>query len=155
MLDASPCRDREKKTGKLFKRTQGMRLKSEVVKSGISRKIWKWDLEFVTKCRMGFENGNSLILMILFKTMEQNYEIFVLSSVLDNSRKDRYVTRMALMDRAATSRELSREFGSFARQQMSARTVRRRLQHYGLSARRPLPLLKLHYRQERSQWCKQ
>ncbi|GFX40211.1 transposable element Tc3 transposase [Trichonephila clavipes] len=37
-----------------------------------------------------------------------------------SSREDRHVTRMALMDREATSRALSQELGSFARQQMSA-----------------------------------
>ncbi|GFV38209.1 HTH_Tnp_Tc3_2 domain-containing protein [Trichonephila clavipes] len=60
---------------------------------------------------------------------------------------------MALMERAATSRALSQELGSFARQQVSARTVRRRLLQHGLSARRPclrLPLT-LHHRQERLQ----
>ncbi|GFV84117.1 hypothetical protein TNCV_3037791 [Trichonephila clavipes] len=36
------------------------------------------------------------------------------------TEKKRYVTRMALVDRAATSRALSQEFGSFARQQVSA-----------------------------------
>ncbi|GFY22061.1 transposable element Tcb1 transposase [Trichonephila clavipes] len=42
----------------------------------------------------------------------------------------------------------SQEFGSFARQQVSARTVERRLQQFGLSAQRPwlrLPLI-LHHR---------
>lgn len=76
---------------------------------------------------------------------------------ITNSREDRHFTRMALMDRTATSGALSQEMGSFARQQVSARTVRRRLQQHGLSARRPwlrLPLT-LHHRQERLQWCEQ
>ncbi|GFV35977.1 HTH_Tnp_Tc3_2 domain-containing protein [Trichonephila clavipes] len=47
---------------------------------------------------------------------------------ITSSREDRHVTRMTLMDRAATSRSLSQELGSFARQQVTARTVRRRLQ---------------------------
>ncbi|GFT22041.1 uncharacterized protein TNCV_3271061 [Trichonephila clavipes] len=38
-----------------------------------------------------------------------------------------HVTRIALMDRATTSRALSQELGSFARQQVFAQTVRRRL----------------------------
>ncbi|GFU50322.1 HTH_Tnp_Tc3_2 domain-containing protein [Trichonephila clavipes] len=54
-----------------------------------------------------------------------------------SSREDRHVTRIALMDRAAPSRAPSQELGSFARQQVSARTVRRRLQQHGFSARRP------------------
>ncbi|GFS95989.1 hypothetical protein TNCV_4277721 [Trichonephila clavipes] len=33
---------------------------------------------------MESENGKSLVLMILIRTMEQNYEMFVLSSFLDN-----------------------------------------------------------------------
>ncbi|GFW92533.1 HTH_Tnp_Tc3_2 domain-containing protein [Trichonephila clavipes] len=75
---------------------------------------------------------------------------------INSSREDRHVTRMALMDRAATSRALSQELGSFARQQGFALAVRQRfffLQH-GLSARRPwlrLPLM-LHHRQERLHW---
>ncbi|GFX08029.1 HTH_Tnp_Tc3_2 domain-containing protein [Trichonephila clavipes] len=55
-----------------------------------------------------------------------------------------YVIRIVLMDRTATSRALSQELGSFARQQVSARTVRRCLQQHGLSVRRPwlqLPLM--------------
>ncbi|GFY24424.1 HTH_Tnp_Tc3_2 domain-containing protein [Trichonephila clavipes] len=44
---------------------------------------------------------------------------------ITSSREDRHVTCMALMYRAATSRTLSQELGSFARQ-VSARTVRRR-----------------------------
>ncbi|GFT10380.1 HTH_Tnp_Tc3_2 domain-containing protein [Trichonephila clavipes] len=65
--------------------------------------------------------------------------------------------RMVLMDRAATSRAFSQELGSFARQQVSARTVRRRLQKHGLSAWRSwlrLPLT-LHHRPKRLQWCDQ
>ncbi|GFW28287.1 hypothetical protein TNCV_4639541 [Trichonephila clavipes] len=44
---------------------------------------------------------------------------------------------MALMDHAATSRALSQELGSLAKQQMSSQTVRQRLQQYGFFARRP------------------
>ncbi|GFY36604.1 hypothetical protein TNCV_28091 [Trichonephila clavipes] len=49
------------------------------------------------------------------------------------------------------------ELGSFARQQMSARIFRWRLQQYRLSAQRPLLrlLLTLYHRQERLQWCNQ
>lgn len=76
---------------------------------------------------------------------------------ITNSREDRHLIRMVTRDRTATSRTLSREMESFARQQVSARTVRRRLQQHGLSARRPwlrLPLT-LRHRQERLQWCDQ
>ncbi|GFV55665.1 hypothetical protein TNCV_278861 [Trichonephila clavipes] len=45
-------------------------------------------------------------------------------SPITSSREDRHVTRMTLMDRAATSRDLSQQLGSFERQQVSARTVR-------------------------------
>ncbi|GFX11028.1 uncharacterized protein TNCV_512881 [Trichonephila clavipes] len=50
---------------------------------------------------------------------------------------------------------MSQELGSIARQQVSARTVRQRLQKPGFSAQRPwLPLhpLTLHHKQERLQW---
>ncbi|GFW72234.1 hypothetical protein TNCV_702711 [Trichonephila clavipes] len=43
---------------------------------------------------------------------------------ITSNQEDRYLTRMALMDRAATSRALSQELGPFARQQVSARTIR-------------------------------
>ncbi|GFW43516.1 HTH_Tnp_Tc3_2 domain-containing protein [Trichonephila clavipes] len=69
-----------------------------------------------------------------------------------NSRKDRHVARRALMGHTATSRAMSQELGSFARQQVSARTARRRLKQQGLSAWRPLTL---HHRQERLRWCDQ
>ncbi|GFU87159.1 transposable element Tcb1 transposase [Trichonephila clavipes] len=73
---------------------------------------------------------------------------------ITNSLKDRHVTHMNLMDNAATSRAPSLELGLFARQQVSARTERRRLQQHRLSAWRPcLRLtLTLHHRQERLQW---
>ncbi|GFT56236.1 integrase catalytic domain-containing protein [Trichonephila clavipes] len=43
---------------------------------------------------------------------------------LTGSREDIHVTRMALMKRTAKSRALRQELGSFARQQMSAQTIR-------------------------------
>ncbi|GFY27348.1 uncharacterized protein TNCV_2069681 [Trichonephila clavipes] len=46
---------------------------------------------------------------------------------ITSKREDRHVTRMDLMDRAVMSRALSQELESFAKQQVSARTVRRRL----------------------------
>ena len=58
------------------------------------------------------------------------------------------------MDRIVTSWNLSQEMDSFARQQVSAWTVRQRLQQHGLLARRSwhLLFLTLHHRQERFQW---
>ncbi|GFY09064.1 HTH_Tnp_Tc3_2 domain-containing protein [Trichonephila clavipes] len=76
---------------------------------------------------------------------------------ITSSREDRHVIFMALMNREATSRALSSELGSFAREQVSARSVRWRLLQHGLSAWRPwlrLPLT-LHHRQEHFQWCDQ
>ncbi|GFX51243.1 HTH_Tnp_Tc3_2 domain-containing protein [Trichonephila clavipes] len=77
---------------------------------------------------------------------------------ITNSQEDRLVTpHITLMDRAAIERALRQELGSFARQQVSARTFRQSLQKHGLSARRPwlrLPLT-LHHRQESLQWCDQ
>ncbi|GFS86393.1 transposable element Tcb1 transposase [Trichonephila clavipes] len=73
---------------------------------------------------------------------------------ITNSREDKHVIRLALMDHTATSRALSRKLGSFARQHMSTRTILRRLLQHGLSARRPclrLPLM-LHHRLESLQW---
>ncbi|GFW92349.1 HTH_Tnp_Tc3_2 domain-containing protein [Trichonephila clavipes] len=43
---------------------------------------------------------------------------------ITSSREGRHVTRIALMDRTATSRALSQELGSFAKQQISAQTIR-------------------------------
>lgn len=74
---------------------------------------------------------------------------------ITNARQDRHVIRSALWDRSTTSQTLSRELGSYAGRQVSARTVRRRLQQHGLSARRPLLRLPLtlRLRQARLQWC--
>ncbi|GFV42920.1 HTH_Tnp_Tc3_2 domain-containing protein [Trichonephila clavipes] len=56
---------------------------------------------------------------------------------ITSSREERHTTRMILMDRTVTIRGQDKELVSFERQQVSARTVRRRLQQHGLSARRP------------------
>ncbi|GFW46752.1 hypothetical protein TNCV_2981081 [Trichonephila clavipes] len=50
--------------------------------------------------------------------------------VILNSRGDRHVTHMFLMDRSASSRILSQEMASFIRHQVSSRTIRRRQQQY-------------------------
>ncbi|GFX43666.1 HTH_Tnp_Tc3_2 domain-containing protein [Trichonephila clavipes] len=55
---------------------------------------------------------------------------------ITSSQEDRHVTRMGVMDRATTSRAMSQELGSFARLQLSARKVRRRLLQHGLSVGR-------------------
>ncbi|GFX18412.1 uncharacterized protein TNCV_4307131 [Trichonephila clavipes] len=46
---------------------------------------------------------------------------------ITSRRKDRHIIRMTLMDRTDTSRVLSRELGSFARQQMYAQTPREKV----------------------------
>ncbi|GFW05823.1 transposable element Tcb1 transposase [Trichonephila clavipes] len=63
---------------------------------------------------------------------------------ITSSREDRHANRMALIDCAATSGTLSQELGSFVKQQVSARTVGRRLQQHGYTARRPGLRLPLH-----------
>lgn len=71
------------------------------------------------------------------------------------TRDDRHIVRMAVMDRSATSRTISQQIRSVAQQSVSARTIRRRLQQSGMSARRPLLRLPLsqNHRRLRRQWC--
>ncbi|GFV52229.1 transposable element Tcb1 transposase [Trichonephila clavipes] len=62
---------------------------------------------------------------------------------------------MAVMDRAATSRTIVQQIQSVTHHSVSVRTIRRRLQKSGMSARRPLlcsPLSGNHRRLHR-QWC--
>ncbi|GFS82192.1 transposable element Tcb1 transposase [Trichonephila clavipes] len=54
------------------------------------------------------------------------------------SREDRQIVRMAVTDRSVTSRIISQHIESVTHHSVSARTIRRRLQQSGLSARRPL-----------------
>ncbi|GFU69064.1 transposable element Tcb1 transposase [Trichonephila clavipes] len=71
------------------------------------------------------------------------------------SREDRQIVRMAVTDRSVTSRTVAQHIESVMRHSVSARTIRRRLQQSGLSARRPLlglPLMQNHRRLHR-QWC--
>ncbi|GFV11197.1 transposable element Tcb1 transposase [Trichonephila clavipes] len=71
------------------------------------------------------------------------------------SREDRQIVRMAVTDRSVTSRTVAHDIESVTHHSMSARTIRRRLQQSGLSARRPLlglPLTQNHGRLRR-QWC--
>ncbi|GFU46872.1 HTH_Tnp_Tc3_2 domain-containing protein [Trichonephila clavipes] len=53
--------------------------------------------------------------------------------------EDRPVIHLALMECASPSRALNQELGSFVRKQVSARTIRRRLQQHGISTQRPWP----------------
>ncbi|GFY14098.1 transposable element Tc1 transposase [Trichonephila clavipes] len=62
---------------------------------------------------------------------------------------------MAVKDRSVTSRTVEQHIESVTHHSVSARTIRRRLQQSGLSARRPLlglPLTQNHKRLRR-QWC--
>ena len=52
-----------------------------------------------------------------------------------NSKKDRHLTHMALMDGTVMPRILSHEMGSFARQEVSMEIVRQHLYQYEMSAR--------------------
>ncbi|GFS92460.1 transposable element Tc1 transposase [Trichonephila clavipes] len=71
------------------------------------------------------------------------------------SREDRQIVRMAVTDRSVTSRTVAQHIESLTHHSVSARTIRRRLQQSGLSARRPLLglLLTQNHRRLRSQWC--
>ncbi|GFX10561.1 transposable element Tcb1 transposase [Trichonephila clavipes] len=71
------------------------------------------------------------------------------------SHEDRQIVRMAVTDRSVTSRTVEQHIESVTHHSVSARTIRRRLQQSGLSARHPLlglPLTQNH-RRLRRQWC--
>ncbi|GFW54693.1 transposable element Tcb1 transposase [Trichonephila clavipes] len=73
------------------------------------------------------------------------------------SHVDRQILRMAVKDRSVTSRNVVQHIESVTNHLVSARTIRRRLQQSGLSARRPLlglPLTQNH-RHLRHHWCKE
>ncbi|GFV81122.1 HTH_38 domain-containing protein [Trichonephila clavipes] len=53
------------------------------------------------------------------------------------SREDRQIVHMAVMDRSVTSRTVAQHIESVTHHSVSARTIQRRLQQSGLSARRP------------------
>ncbi|GFU04281.1 transposable element Tcb1 transposase [Trichonephila clavipes] len=62
---------------------------------------------------------------------------------------------MAVTDRSITSRTVAQHIESVTHHSVSARTIRRRLQQSGLSAKHPLlglPLTQIH-RRLRRQWC--
>ncbi|GFX73225.1 transposable element Tc1 transposase [Trichonephila clavipes] len=65
------------------------------------------------------------------------------------ARDDRWIVRMAVMDRAASSRIIAQQIQSVTHHSMSPRTVRRRLQQSGISARRLLLRLPL----TGNTWC--
>ncbi|GFS54354.1 transposable element Tcb1 transposase [Trichonephila clavipes] len=71
------------------------------------------------------------------------------------SRENRQIVRMAVTDRSVTSRTIEQHIESVTHHSVSARTIRRRLQQSGLSARRPLFGLPLTQNQRhlRRQWC--
>ncbi|GFS90808.1 transposable element Tcb1 transposase [Trichonephila clavipes] len=71
------------------------------------------------------------------------------------SREDRQIVRMAVTDRSLTSRTVPQHIESVTHHSVSARTIRRRLQQSGLSARPPLLGLRLtqNRRRLRHQWC--
>ncbi|GFW02774.1 transposable element Tcb1 transposase [Trichonephila clavipes] len=52
------------------------------------------------------------------------------------SREKRQIVRMAVTDRSVTSRTVAEHIESVTHHSVSARTIRRRLQQSGLSARR-------------------
>ncbi|GFV28936.1 transposable element Tcb1 transposase [Trichonephila clavipes] len=54
------------------------------------------------------------------------------------SREDRQTVRMAVTDCSVTSRTAAQHIESVTHYSVSARTIQRRLQQSGLSARRPL-----------------
>ncbi|GFV34962.1 transposable element Tcb1 transposase [Trichonephila clavipes] len=54
-----------------------------------------------------------------------------------SSREGRQIVPMAVTDRSVTSRTIAQNIESVTHHSVSARTIRRRLQQSGLSARRP------------------
>ncbi|GFW82187.1 transposable element Tcb1 transposase [Trichonephila clavipes] len=72
-----------------------------------------------------------------------------------SSREDRQIVRMAVTDCSVTSRTAAQHIESVTHHSVSARSIRRRLQQSGLSARRPLLCLPLtlNGRRLRRQWC--
>ncbi|GFV42524.1 transposable element Tcb1 transposase [Trichonephila clavipes] len=68
------------------------------------------------------------------------------------SREDKQIMRMSVTDRSVTSRTVAQHIESVSHHLVSARTIQRRLQQSGLSARRPLlglPLTQSHRRLHR------
>ncbi|GFU80936.1 transposable element Tcb1 transposase [Trichonephila clavipes] len=59
------------------------------------------------------------------------------------SSEDRQIVSMIVTDCSVTSQTIAQHIESVTHHSVSARTIRRRLQHSGLSARRPLICLPL------------
>ncbi|GFW56993.1 transposable element Tcb1 transposase [Trichonephila clavipes] len=70
-------------------------------------------------------------------------------------RDDWWIVRMGVMDHTATSQTKAQQIQSVWYHSMSARTIRRRLQHSAMSGRRPLLRLPLtgNHKRLRCQWC--
>ncbi|GFY09474.1 transposable element Tcb1 transposase [Trichonephila clavipes] len=71
------------------------------------------------------------------------------------SRENRQMVRVTVTDRLVTSRTVAQHIESVTHHSVSVRTIRRRLQQSGLSARRPLlglPFMQNH-RRLHPQWC--
>ncbi|GFS56930.1 transposable element Tcb1 transposase [Trichonephila clavipes] len=66
-----------------------------------------------------------------------------LSSRCTTVRDEKRIVHMAVMDRAATSRIIAQQIQSVTHHSMSARTIRRRLQQSGMSAKRSVLCLSL------------
>ncbi|GFU57670.1 transposable element Tcb1 transposase [Trichonephila clavipes] len=62
-------------------------------------------------------------------------------SQCSTSREDRQILRRAVTDDSVTSRTVAQHIESVTHHSVSARTIRRRLQQSGLSARRPFLVL--------------
>ncbi|GFU34979.1 transposable element Tcb1 transposase [Trichonephila clavipes] len=78
-------------------------------------------------------------------------------SLCTTSREDGQIVCMAVTNHSVTSRTVSQHIESVTHLSVSARTIRRRLQQSGLSARRQLlglPLTQNHKRLGR-QWCEE
>ncbi|GFX40797.1 transposable element Tcb1 transposase [Trichonephila clavipes] len=71
------------------------------------------------------------------------------------SRENRQIVCMAVTDRSVTSRIIAQHIEFVTHHSVSARTIRRRLQQSGLSARRSLLglLLMPNHRRLHRQWC--
>ncbi|UYV76117.1 hypothetical protein LAZ67_13002616 [Cordylochernes scorpioides] len=71
------------------------------------------------------------------------------------SRAERQIVRMAVTDRSVTSQTVAQHIQSVTHYPVSARSIRRRSQQCGLSARRPLLRLLLTHSHRRlhRQWC--
>ncbi|GFX86843.1 transposable element Tcb1 transposase [Trichonephila clavipes] len=69
------------------------------------------------------------------------------------AQDDRWMVHIAVINRATTSRTISKQIQSVTYRSVSARTIRHCLQQSGMSARRPLLLLHLTGNHRHRQWC--